>query len=217
MNKDQKTVVWFNEVTKKDIPLVGGKGANLGEMSRIGVPVPPGLTITTRACNAYLDAGEQFPEGLVGQLEDALAAIEASLGKEFGSADSPLLVSCRSGAKFSMPGMMDTVLNIGINDSVIDGMAEAFGDELAMVFLPGEVVIDYTVRLKRELKRDRLWVTAYANDVPCYIPSRRILKEGGYEVDSSMISYARPARLAPTVEDQIIATVKALLPESFRL
>ncbi|MEN8112784.1 MAG: pyruvate, phosphate dikinase [Actinomycetota bacterium] len=109
--------------------LLGGKGANLGEMSRIGVPVPPGFTITTQACNAYLDAGEQFPVGLVGQLDDALSTIEAGLGKEFGSADSPLLVSCRSGAKFSMPGMMDTVLNIGINDAVIDGMAEAFGDE----------------------------------------------------------------------------------------
>ena len=109
--------------------LLGGKGANLGEMSRIGVPVPPGFTITTRACNAYLDAGDQFPEGLVEQLESALSTIEESLGKTFGSADSPLLVSCRSGAKFSMPGMMDTVLNIGINDAVIDGMAEAFGDE----------------------------------------------------------------------------------------
>jgi hypothetical protein len=92
----------------------------------------------------------------------------------------------------------------------------AFGNDLAMVFLPGEVVLDYVLRLKREMDGDRLWVTAYANDVPCYIPSRRILDEGGYETDSSMISYARPARFAPAVEDQIVATVKALLPDVFK-
>ncbi len=109
--------------------LLGGKGANLGDMSRIGVPVPPGFTITTEACNAYLDNDEQFPDGLTDQLDAALAATEATLGKTFGSADSPLLVSCRSGAKFSMPGMMDTVLNIGINDAVLPGMVEAFGNE----------------------------------------------------------------------------------------
>ena len=129
--------------------LLGGKGANLGEMSRIGVPVPPGFTITTRACNAYLDNGEQFPEGLLEQFDDALATVEGMLGKKFGSADSPLLVSCRSGAKFSMPGMMDTVLNIGINDAVIDGMIEAFGDARfvydayrRLVQMYGSVVMD---------------------------------------------------------------------------
>ncbi len=92
----------------------------------------------------------------------------------------------------------------------------AFGNDLAMVFLPGEVVLDYVLRLKRELDADRLWVTAYANDVPCYIPSRRILDEGGYETDSSMISYARPTRFAPALEDQIVATVKNLLPKTFK-
>jgi len=108
--------------------LLGGKGANLGEMSRLGVPVPPGFTITTAACNAYLNSDDQFPEGLIGQFDAALMSVEETLGKTFGSADAPLLVSCRSGAKFSMPGMMDTVLNIGINDAVLDGMVEAFGD-----------------------------------------------------------------------------------------
>ena len=92
----------------------------------------------------------------------------------------------------------------------------AFGRDLAMVFLPGEVVVDYTLRLKRELDADRLWVTAYANDVPCYIPSKRVLKEGGYEADSSMISYARPTRFTPVVEDRIVVTAKALLPEEFQ-
>jgi len=129
--------------------LLGGKGANLGEMSRIGVPVPPGFTITTRACNAYLDNDEQFPEGLTDQFDAALVNVEGVLGKKFGSADAPLLVSCRSGAKFSMPGMMDTVLNIGINDAVLDGMIEAFGDARfvydayrRLVQMYGSVVMD---------------------------------------------------------------------------
>ncbi len=129
--------------------LLGGKGANLGDMSRIGVPVPPGFTITTQACNVYLANDEQFPDGLTDQLDAALAATEATLGKTFGSADSPLLVSCRSGAKFSMPGMMDTVLNIGINDAVLPGMVEAFGNERfvydsyrRLVQMFGSVVMD---------------------------------------------------------------------------
>jgi len=109
--------------------LLGGKGANLAEMTRIGVPVPPGFTLTTEACNAYLAAGEQFPEGMWEQELEALRAIEAKTGKTFGDPDNPLLVSCRSGAKFSMPGMMDTVLNIGLNDEVVKGLAKLTGDE----------------------------------------------------------------------------------------
>jgi len=109
--------------------LMGGKGANLGEMTRIGVPVPPGFTVTTEACNAYLEAGEQFPEGMWDQELEAMKATEKTTGKTFGDAKNPLLVSCRSGAKFSMPGMMDTVLNIGLNDEVAKGMVELTGDE----------------------------------------------------------------------------------------
>ncbi len=109
--------------------LLGGKGANLAEMTRVGVPVPPGFTVTTEACNAYLKAGENFPEGMWEQELEALKAIEEQTGKEFGDPQNPLLVSCRSGAKFSMPGMMDTVLNIGLNDEVVKGMAELTGDE----------------------------------------------------------------------------------------
>jgi hypothetical protein len=89
-----------------------------------------------------------------------------------------------------------------------------FGDDLGMVFLPGEVVVDFALRLKKELDGSRLWVTAYANDVPCYIVSRRILQEGGYEPDTSIIGYGRPTRLAPTVEDLVIETVESLLPAS---
>ncbi|RZV43799.1 MAG: pyruvate, phosphate dikinase [Acidimicrobiia bacterium] len=108
--------------------LLGGKGANLGEMTRIGVPVPPGFTVTTEACNAYLEAGEEFPGDMWDQVLLALKSIEAKTGKTFGSVENPLLVSCRSGAKFSMPGMMDTVLNIGLNAQVIDAIIEQSGD-----------------------------------------------------------------------------------------
>lgn len=102
--------------------LLGGKGANLFEMYRIGLPVPPFFTVTTEACNAYLASGEKFPEGMWEQELDALHKIEEASGKKFGDPSNPLLVSCRSGAKFSMPGMMDTVLNIGLNDETVQGM-----------------------------------------------------------------------------------------------
>jgi pyruvate,orthophosphate dikinase len=109
--------------------LLGGKGANLGEMTRLGVPVPPGFTVTTKACLAYLDGGGEFPDGAWDQITAALAEVEARTGKKFGDAANPLLVSCRSGAKFSMPGMMDTVLNIGLNDDVVAGFTKLTGDE----------------------------------------------------------------------------------------
>ena len=109
--------------------LLGGKGANLAEMTRIDVPVPPGFTVTTEGCNAYLAAGEQFPEGMWEQELAAMKRVEELTGKKFGDPKNPLLVSCRSGAKFSMPGMMDTVLNIGLNDETAEGMLELTGDE----------------------------------------------------------------------------------------
>lgn len=108
--------------------LLGGKGANLAEMVRIGVPVPEGFIITTEACNEYLSLGEQLPEGLWEELTVSLNEIEAATGKTFGDPKNPLLLSCRSGAKFSMPGMMDTVLNIGMNDATVEGLIESTGD-----------------------------------------------------------------------------------------
>ncbi len=109
--------------------LLGGKGANLADMARIGAPVPPGFTVTTEACNAYLSSGGKFPEGLWDQELAALKTIEKQTGKTFGDPNNPLLVSCRSGAKFSMPGMMDTVLNIGLNDETAEGLARLTDDE----------------------------------------------------------------------------------------
>ena len=104
--------------------LLGGKGFGLADMARRGLPVPPGFTVTTEACNAYLAAGEKLPKGLWDQALVALKKVEKESGKKFGDPKQPLLVSCRSGAKFSMPGMMDTVLNIGLNDDTAKGMVE---------------------------------------------------------------------------------------------
>lgn len=103
--------------------LLGGKGAGLAEMTNAGLPVPPGFTITTEACNAYYGAGEKFPESLWGQVLESMRSVERSTGKRFGDPSNPLLVSVRSGAKFSMPGMMDTVLNLGLNDETLLGLA----------------------------------------------------------------------------------------------
>jgi len=123
-----KYVYRFSEGDKDQKDLLGGKGANLAEMTRLGLPVPPGFTITTDACRAYLADGE-VPEELSVQVTTALRNVEEELGRELGAAEDPLLVSVRSGAKFSMPGMMETVLNIGLNDVSVEGLAAASSDE----------------------------------------------------------------------------------------
>ncbi len=108
--------------------LLGGKGANLAEMSALGLPVPPGFTITTEACNHYFQNGKQYPAALRGEVEAAIATVERLVGKRFGDPANPLLVSVRSGARASMPGMMDTVLNLGLNDRTVEGLAALSGD-----------------------------------------------------------------------------------------
>ncbi|MEO6389098.1 MAG: pyruvate, phosphate dikinase [Croceibacterium sp.] len=112
----------------KDKTVTGGKGANLAEMAEIGLPVPPGFTITTEECVRYLAEGADFSEALRAEVAKALAHIEAAVGKRFGDAADPLLVSVRSGARVSMPGMMDTVLNLGLNDATVEGLAATSGD-----------------------------------------------------------------------------------------
>jgi pyruvate,orthophosphate dikinase len=134
----KKWVYLFNEVDKAEAyvggdwedvrGLLGGKGANLAEMTRLDIPVPSGFTLTTEACNAYLVDGGVFPEGMWDEVLNAITTVEAATGKTFGDPKNPLLVSCRSGAKFSMPGMMDTVLNIGLNDETAQGMIEQTGN-----------------------------------------------------------------------------------------
>jgi len=118
----KKWVYLYEEGSKDMKDLLGGKGANLAEMANIGLPVPPGFTITTEACIEYYKAGKQFPEGMWDQTLEALKVIEKRAGKTFGDPENPLLVSVRSGAKISMPGMMDTVLNVGLNDETVKGM-----------------------------------------------------------------------------------------------
>jgi pyruvate,orthophosphate dikinase len=119
----KKWVYLFTEGNASMRDLLGGKGAGVAEMTRTGVPVPPGFTITTEACNEYFARGRQFPEGLWEQTLEALKVIEAQVGKKFGDPSNPLLVSVRSGARESMPGMMDTVLNLGLNKETLEGLA----------------------------------------------------------------------------------------------
>ncbi len=114
---------------KGDKNLLGGKGANLAEMASIGLPVPPGFTISTAMCTRYYEDGEQFPQELRDEVADGIAHIEAVTEKRFGDPENPLLVSVRSGARVSMPGMMDTVLNLGLNDATVEGLAKKAGDE----------------------------------------------------------------------------------------
>ncbi|WP_430376750.1 pyruvate, phosphate dikinase [Streptomyces sp. B1-3] len=123
-----KFVYDFTEGNKDLKDLLGGKGANLAEMTNLGLPVPPGFTITTDACKVYLDSGEE-PAALRDEVSAHLDALEQRMGKKLGQADDPLLVSVRSGAKFSMPGMMDTVLNIGLSDKSVQGLAAQAGDD----------------------------------------------------------------------------------------
>ncbi|MFE7134153.1 pyruvate, phosphate dikinase [Streptomyces sp. NPDC057638] len=124
----RKFVYDFTEGNKDLKDLLGGKGANLAEMTNLGLPVPPGFTITTEACQVYLGSGQE-PPALRDEVSAHLDALEGTMGKRLGQADDPLLVSVRSGAKFSMPGMMDTVLNIGLSDASVAGLAAQAGDE----------------------------------------------------------------------------------------
>jgi pyruvate, orthophosphate dikinase len=121
---DEKWVYLFHEGSADQRNLLGGKGANIAEMTNAGLPVPPGFTLTTEACNAFIQAGRQFPDGLWEQAEAAMTTLESEIGRKFGAAESPLLVSVRSGARFSMPGMMDTILNLGLNDESVEGLAK---------------------------------------------------------------------------------------------
>ena len=119
----------FNEGSKEMKSLLGGKGANLAEMTKIGLPVPPGFTITTKACNDYYENNKTIKQEIIDQIEEKLSILEKDLNKKLGSEENPLLVSVRSGAVISMPGMMDTILNLGLNDNTVVGLAKATDNE----------------------------------------------------------------------------------------
>jgi pyruvate, orthophosphate dikinase len=125
----EKYVYDFQEGNKDMKNLLGGKGANLAEMTRMGLPVPHGFTVTCEACNAYRSAGRQFPDGMLDEVDGHLETLEKDMGRRLGDPADPLLVSVRSGAPFSMPGMMDTVLNLGLNDQSVDGLTKQTGSE----------------------------------------------------------------------------------------
>src|SRR6478672_2059252 len=144
-----KYVFAFEEGSKEQKFLLGGKGANLAEMTNLGLPVPPGFTITTDACKAYMSGDETLPPGLMDEVAGALKALEEKMGKRLGDDIDPLLVSVRSGAPFSMPGMMDTVLNLGLNDVAVQGLAKqtanerfAFDSYRRFVQMFGKIVLD---------------------------------------------------------------------------
>ncbi|MEA3643179.1 MAG: PEP/pyruvate-binding domain-containing protein, partial [Lamprobacter sp.] len=130
MTETTKWVFAFDEGDGKNKKLLGGKGANLCEMTQIGLNVPPGFVITTDACLAYLETPDrQLPAGVMEQVRDQMAALERKTGKGFGDPDNPLLVSVRSGSAMSMPGMMDTILNLGLNEETLQGEIKATGDD----------------------------------------------------------------------------------------
>lgn len=126
--QNKKYVYLFSEGTGKMRELLGGKGANLAEMTSLGIPVPQGFTVTTEACNKYYDDGKVIAEEIINEIHATMAKLEEITGKKFGSVENPLLVSVRSGARASMPGMMDTILNLGLNDDTVEAMAKLTGN-----------------------------------------------------------------------------------------
>jgi pyruvate,orthophosphate dikinase len=194
-----KWVYLFDEGPGDDKALLGGKGAGLCEMTRAGLPVPPGLVVTTEACNAFFDNDKNFPEGMWEQVKDGLKKIEEKVGKKFGDPKNPLLVSVRSGAAFSMPGMMDTVLNLGLNEETVQGLAEQTGDlrfaldayrRFASLF--GEIVMG-VAHEKFERVLDRF----------------KAQTQGGRDTDLA----ADHLREIITAEKQIILTEQSAIPE----
>ncbi len=123
-----KWVYLFKEGSADMRNLLGGKGANLAEMTNLGLPIPQGFTVTTEACTDYYNNGKAISDEIQGQIFDALATLEELQGKKFGDTEDPLLVSVRSGARASMPGMMDTILNLGLNDVAVEGFAKKTGN-----------------------------------------------------------------------------------------
>lgn len=166
-----KFVYLFNEGNSGMKEILGGKGANLAEMTRIGLPVPFGFTISTEACNSYYDAGKTIPAEVQAQVLEALGELEAKTGKKLGNPENPLLVSVRSGAVFSMPGMMDTILNLGMNDETVEGMAKltnnprfAYDSYRRFIQMFSDVVLDVDVFFFERLLEETREAKGYTAD-----------------------------------------------------
>ncbi len=145
----EKFVYLFNQGCSDMRSLLGGKGANLAEMTNIGLPVPPGMTITTAACKEYYENGKKLPNNIIEEVRQNLAHLENTIGKKLGDAENPLLVSVRSGAVFSMPGMMDTILNLGLNEKTVQAVAKntnnlifAYDSYRRFIQMFGDVVLE---------------------------------------------------------------------------
>ncbi|MCL5291238.1 MAG: pyruvate, phosphate dikinase [Actinobacteria bacterium] len=192
MSEKPKFIYDFEEGSAEMKYVLGGKGANLAEMTRIGLPVPPGFTITCQTCNAYYQAGNKFPEGLDEQIDEHLPQLEKKMGKTLGDPKDPLLVSVRSGAPFSMPGMMETVLNLGLNDDSVRGLAELTRDERfaydsyrRFIQMFGKVVMkvdgelfEHALRAKKEERRVRLDTELTADDLKELVAAfKKIVRE----------------------------------------
>jgi pyruvate,orthophosphate dikinase len=186
MAKETRTkyVYDFQEGNRDMKDLLGGKGANLAEMTNIGLPVPPGFTITTEACLAYLKEG-RFADGLMEEVDGHLDRLERAMGKKLGDPEDPLLVSVRSGAKFSMPGMMDTVLNLGLNDRSVVGLAKQASDERfawdsyrRFVQMFGKIVLDISAdRFEERLDEAKAKLGEDAKDTDLTAEDLRALTE----------------------------------------
>jgi pyruvate, orthophosphate dikinase len=166
-----KFVYLFNEGNSGMKEILGGKGANLAEMTRIGLPVPFGFTISTEACNAYYDAGKAIPAEVQAQVLEAMGELEEKTGKKLGNPENPLLVSVRSGAVFSMPGMMDTILNLGMNDETVEGMAKltnnprfAYDSYRRFIQMFSDVVLDVDVFFFERLLEETREAKGYTSD-----------------------------------------------------
>jgi pyruvate,orthophosphate dikinase len=179
--------------------LLGGKGANLAEMCNLGLPVPPGLTITTEVCTYFYDHGNTYPADLKPAVEAGLARIEHLIGASFGDADNPLLVSVRSGARASMPGMMDTVLNLGLNDVTVEGLAKRSGDPRfaydsyrRFIQMYGQVVLDVEHHLFEEILEEHKLETGASLDTELSADDWRIVIDGFKEVVQSHLGQPFP-------------------------
>ncbi len=208
-----KYVYAFREGNRDQKYLLGGKGANLAEMTSIGLPVPPGFTISTDACKAYMAAGNVLPDGLMDEVAVARATLEAEAGKRLGDETDPLLVSVRSGAAFSMPGMMDTVLNLGLNDTSVKGLAKQTGNDRfawdsyrRFVQMFGKVVLE----VKGELFEDAFHNVIEAKGLASETDLSADDLQGVTETFKHLVSLETAADFPQDPDEQLAAAIEAV-------